>query len=60
VFTVVLGMGWAWSAGLQRANTPRASQSLLDRGKPQGLLAGLVLVIVLGGFSTEGNLDTKV
>jgi hypothetical protein len=48
---VVLGIGWAWSAGLQRASIARASQSLL---------AGWVLVIVLGGLSTEGNLGTKV
>jgi hypothetical protein len=51
VFTVVLGIGWAWSAGLQRASTPRASQNLLT---------GWVLVIILGGLSTEGNLGTKV
>jgi hypothetical protein len=36
------------------------SQSLLARGKPQGRLAGLILVMVLSGLTTEGNLAAKV
>jgi hypothetical protein len=60
VLGLVLGLGWAWSAGLQRASSPMASHHLLDRGKQQERLSLLVLAIVLSCLCIDGTMGAKV
>jgi hypothetical protein len=47
MFTVLLVLGRAWTAGGQRATTPRLSHHPLDRATPQGQRTDVVLIIVM-------------